>query len=155
MNDDTTDARYRGNYGVMFYRNFRYQEAVEQLKLAVKGGTTEDGFPILALALNDDPRIAEFYYTYGLALARTNQCGEALQISQNLQSRYPVEIAADDPTAQIILEAANTIITVHEENLANPPTEMPLSTEPGTAISPEPTETPEPEMPEMEATSTP
>jgi tetratricopeptide (TPR) repeat protein len=154
VKDGKTVARYRGNYGVMFYRNFRYLEAVEQLKLAVIGGTTEDGFPIQGLALNDDPRIAEFYYTYGLALARTNQCGEALPIAQNLQSKYPVEIAADNPTAQLILEAANTIITVCEENLANPPTEMPLSTEDEAVASPEPTETPEPEMPEMESTAT-
>jgi tetratricopeptide (TPR) repeat protein len=152
VENDKTDPRYRGHYGVMFYRNFRYSEAVEQLKLAVEGGTTEDGFPIQALSLNDDPRIAEFFYTYGLALARTYQCREALPIAQNLQSKYPVEIAEEDPTAQIILEAAASIITICEENLTNPPTTTPAADE-STSL-PEQTQTPEPD-PEMEITATP
>jgi hypothetical protein len=110
-----------------------------QLALAVEGGRTEDSFPIKPLTLNDDPRIAEFFFTYGLALARTNQCGKALPISQTLQTKFP----SDD----IVMEAANSIVQICQENLDNPATETPVATEAATAL-PEATDTPE-------ATSTP
>jgi tetratricopeptide (TPR) repeat protein len=148
VNDDKTAARLRGNYGVMFYRNFRYTEAVEQLSLAVKGGRTEDGFPVQPIALNDDPRIAEFYFTYGLGLARTNQCGEALPIAQTLQSKFPAD--------EIVLEAANAIIQICQENLENPPVvDTPIVTEESTVTPslPDATDTPEPDMMEETATS--
>jgi tetratricopeptide (TPR) repeat protein len=139
VKDDPTEPRYRGNYGVMYYRNFKYAEAVQQLALAVEGGKTDDGFPIKPVALNDDPRVAEYFFTYGLALARTNQCGKALPISQTLQSKFP----SDD----IVMEAANSIIQICQENLDNPPTDTPIATGEATAV-PEATDTPE-------ATSTP
>jgi tetratricopeptide (TPR) repeat protein len=144
VKDGPTEPRYRGNYGVMFYRNFKYAEAVQQLSLAVDGGKTEDGFPIQPLALNDDPRIAEFYFTYGLALARTNQCGQALPIAQTLQTKYP----EDD----IVLEAASSIIQICQENLDNPAVDTAIPTEESTAL-PETTATPEAiSTPEVTAT---
>jgi tetratricopeptide (TPR) repeat protein len=118
MKDRPTDPRYRGNYGVMFYRNFYYTDAVRELGLAVNGGTTEDGFPIQAMELTTDPRVAEFFFTYGLALARTDQCGQALPLAQTLQTKFP----ADD----IVLEAANAIITICQENLDNPAVDTPV-----------------------------
>ena len=66
VKDRPTDPALRGNYGVMYYRNFQYTEAVQQLSLAVNGGKTENGLPIQGLPLTNDPRIAEYYYTYGL-----------------------------------------------------------------------------------------
>jgi tetratricopeptide (TPR) repeat protein len=147
VNDDLTNPRYRGNYGVMFYRNFKYAEAVEQLSLAVNGGTTEDGFPIQGMALNDDPRIAEFYFTYGLALARTNQCGQALPIAQTLQTNFPED--------EIVLEAATAIIAICQENLENPAVDTPVATEEGTAVL-EMTDTPQvTDVPEVIPTATP
>ena len=92
------------------------------------------GFPIQPLALNDDPRIGEFYFTYGLALARTNQCGQALPIAQTLQSRFP----AEDEMNAVILEAADSIIQICQENLDNPVTPTAEST-----TLPEATDTPE------------
>ncbi len=139
VKDGPTEPRYRGNYGVMFYRNFKYAEAVQQLSLAVNGGKTEDGFPIKPMALNDDPRIGEFYFTYGLALARTNQCGQALPIAQTLQTKFP----EDD----IVLEAASSIIQICQENLDNPAVDTAVPTGEATTL-PEATATPE-------ATSTP
>ncbi|MGE5463580.1 MAG: tetratricopeptide repeat protein [Syntrophothermus sp.] len=138
VKDNPIEARYRGNYGVMFYRNFKYQEAVQQLGLAIDGGKNENGFPIKPIALNDDPRIAEYYFTYGLALARTNQCGKALPISQTLQSRFP----ADDPQNDVILEAASSIIQICEENLNNPAVDTPTPASEATSL-PEVTDTPE------------
>jgi tetratricopeptide (TPR) repeat protein len=128
IKDKPTEARYRGNYGVMFYRNFFYTDALKQLGLAVNGGKTDDGFPIQGLALTDDPRIAEYYFTYGLVLARTNQCGQALQISQTLQTKFP----ADDPANEVTLEAANKIIEICQENLDNPAVDTPAPTDDGT-----------------------
>jgi tetratricopeptide (TPR) repeat protein len=121
MKDRPTDPRYRGNYGVMFYRNFYYTDAVRELGLAVNGGTTEEGFPIQGMELTTDPRVAEFFFTYGLALARTDQCGQALPLAQTLQTKFP----ADD----IVLEAANAIITICQENLDNPAVDTPVPAE--------------------------
>jgi hypothetical protein len=61
----------------------------------------------------DSPRIAEYYFTYGLALARTNQCGEALQIAQLIISRVPAD--------ELSVENANAIISRCEANLSTPP----------------------------------
>jgi len=126
VKDNATNPRYRGNYGVMFYRNFKYAEAVEQLALAINGGKSEDGFPIQPLSLNDDPRIAEFYFTYGLGLARTNQCGRALPIAQTLQSNFPED--------EIVMEAVNTIIQICQENLENPAVDTPTALGDETAL---------------------
>lgn len=70
-----------GNLGLIFWRNKQYLDAVDQLRLAVRGGTTPEGVAVTGLEL-DYNRIGEFYQVYGLALAKTNQCGEALQIAQ-------------------------------------------------------------------------
>jgi tetratricopeptide (TPR) repeat protein len=142
VKDGPTDPRYRGNWGVMYYRNFKYAEAVKQLGLATDGGTNEEGFPVKPIALNDDPRIAEFFFTYGLALARTNDCGKALPIAQTLQSRFPAE--AESETNAVILEAADSIIQICQENLDNPVTPTLESTDqPESTETPEPTSTPE------------
>jgi hypothetical protein len=83
----------------------------------------------------------EYYYTYGLALARTNQCGEALKIAQQIQT-----VASEDENA---LFAAEETIRICEENLANPPTDVPIEEAIATeeAVMPEAAnETPVPEM---------
>ena len=123
VKDKPADPRFRGNYGVMFYRNYFYPKAVEQLSLAVNGGRTENGLPIQGLPLSNDTRVAEFYYTYGLAMARVNQCGEALKMSQTLQANL-----SNDENASA---AATEIINICEENLNNPvvDTETPIPTE--------------------------
>lgn len=110
------NASLRGNYGVMYFRNFLYDEAAEQLSLVVNGGRTEEGAEITPISLSDSPLVVEYYFTYGLALARTYQCGEALQIAQKIQT----VVAEDDETA---LFAASEIIRICEENLENPPAE--------------------------------
>jgi len=118
VKDKPTDARLRANYGVMFYYNFFYTKAAEQLKLALNGGRTEDGFPIQGIPLSDDLRIAEYYYTYGFALARTNQCGDALRIVQALRTNV-----AENET---VTNAADSITQICEENLNNPVVDTPV-----------------------------
>lgn len=110
VQDRPDSASLRGNLGVMYYRNFLWPEAIQQLGYAIYGGLTEDGLEIEGISLVNDPLVAEYYYTYGLALARTNQCGEALPIAQMIQSRVPTDENA--------IFAADEIIRICSENLA-------------------------------------
>jgi tetratricopeptide (TPR) repeat protein len=145
VKDRPTDPNLRGNHGVMLFRNFQYDQAVEQLKLAVTGGTTEEGLPIIGLALAAGGRVVEYYYTYGLALARTNQCGEALKIAQQLQTAV-----SEDENAAF---AAEETIRICQENLENPPTDV--ATEEDVAVDESATPEVETETPAPEMTATP
>lgn len=133
VENEPQDAYLHGNYGVMLYRNLFWAEAVTELGLAIKGGTAENGFEITGIPLVNEPRVAEYYFTYGLALARTNECGEALQITQLLQSRV-----SSDENAMF---AAEETVRICQENLDNPGAE---TSTPGAV---EETETPEAETP--------
>ena len=97
--------------------------------------------PITGLSIAAGGRAVEYHYTYGLALARTNQCGEALKLSQQIQSAVPTDENA--------VFAAEEMVRICEENLANPPEDTPVPTEVEETVEPA-TETPAPE-----ATSTP
>lgn len=113
--NDPADTNLRGNLGVMYYRNAYWPEAVKELSYVVKGGLSEDGYQMEFMNLAPgSPRIAEYYFTYGLALARTNQCGEALQIAQLIISRIPAD--------ELAVENANEITNRCQENLNAPPT---------------------------------
>jgi hypothetical protein len=96
----------------MYYRNFFYDKAVEQLDLAINGGRTEEGDVITGLPLTDDPLVAEYYFTYGLGLARTDKCGEALLIAQKLETNL-----SEDENA---IFAASEIARICQEALDNP-----------------------------------
>jgi tetratricopeptide (TPR) repeat protein len=110
VNNRPDDASLRGNLGVLYYLNYSWPEAVQQLGYTIYGGTTEDGVEIKAIPLVDDVFVAEYYYTYGLSLARINQCGEAIQLAQTIQSRLP----AND----VALAKADEIIQICTENLS-------------------------------------
>jgi hypothetical protein len=56
----------------------------------------------------------EFYYTYGLALARLNQCGEAVQIAQTI-----LQTVMDDETS---VYNAHEMINICQTNLGVTPT---------------------------------
>lgn len=120
VQDRPDSASLRGNLGVMYYRNFLWPEAIQQLGYTIYGGKTEDGVEIEGIPLVNDVRVAEYYYTYGLALARTNQCGEALPIAQMLQSRIPANENA--------VSAASEIGRICEEQLSNPSANVPVPT---------------------------
>jgi tetratricopeptide (TPR) repeat protein len=110
VQDRPDSASLRGNLGVLYYLNFQWPEAIQQLGYTIYGGVTEDGVEIEGIPLVDDVFVTEYYYTYGLALARTNQCGEALTLAQMLQSRLP----ANDT----VLGKADEIINICSENLS-------------------------------------
>jgi len=80
-----TNPRLRGYLGIMYYRNGDLDEAIEQLALAVKGGQDAEGNLVEGLPL-DYGKVAEFYYFYGFALAKSNRCAEAVPIFQSLIS---------------------------------------------------------------------
>jgi len=118
--DNPADTNLRGNLGVMYYRNSYWPEAVSEFKYVVNGGFTEDGVQLDAIQLTpDSPRVAEYYFTYGLALSRVNQCGEALRIAQMIIARVPSD--------ELAVENANAINSNCEENLEQTTT-PPLST---------------------------
>ena len=138
------DANLRGNLGVMYYRNLLWSDAVRELGLAVFGGTAKlnnvgadgkDTVEVKGIPLSDSQLVAEFYFTLGLALARTNQCGEALQLVQELQSKVP--------TDQVAMDAANKTIGICQENLNNPAVDTPTPTL-ESPVTPAETETPVP-----------
>jgi len=91
VDKDPNNPRLHGNLGRMYYRNGEIEKAINELRLAVQGGLTEDGVVVKGLPLDDpnDDRVVEFYYTYGLALAKGGQCDLANQIFQLLLNIKP------------------------------------------------------------------
>jgi tetratricopeptide (TPR) repeat protein len=73
---DPSNPRLHGNLGRMYFKNNENLKAIEELRLAVQGGVTEDGTVVEGIQIDDrnDVRVIEFYYTYGLALAIDGQC---------------------------------------------------------------------------------
>ena len=73
--------------------------------------------------------MAEYYYTYGLSLARQGDCGEALQISQLLVQGVPNDETAvynAEAIIEICQEVANSPIAPQEpEVTATPEGDMP------------------------------
>ena len=123
VNDNPTDANLRGNLGVMYYRNFQWPDAVEQLKIVVAGGATDDNQPIEPIELANDTRIAEYYFTYGLVLARLNRCGEALQIAQQIVARVPTDDIAVANAQEIVNICQQALIASPTPDLLTIPTE--------------------------------
>ncbi len=79
-------------------------------------------------------RLAEYYFTYGLALARTNKCGDALNIARTILERIPAD--------ELAVENANAIISKCEQNLVQTPEPLPTSPEAAPVSTETPTPTP-------------
>jgi tetratricopeptide (TPR) repeat protein len=93
---DPANPRLHGDLGRMLYKAAQYPEALVELRLAIEGGETAEGVRVDGLPLAPgDERVVEFYYTYGLALAKTSQCEDAVQLFQALLLGVP-----DDETAR-------------------------------------------------------
>jgi tetratricopeptide (TPR) repeat protein len=123
-NEPTNPIRW-GNWGIALYKNLQYQESIDAFRYAIRGGQTEDGVVVNGLALDYDN--AEYFYMYGLALANTRQCSEALPIFQAL--------IANVPTDEIAIGNADAGIEICEQY---------VSSEPATGLQPvELTPTPE------------
>jgi tetratricopeptide (TPR) repeat protein len=138
VQNNPSDANLRGNLGVMYYRNLYWPESVTELDYVVNGGFTEEGDRIDAINLVPDARIAEYYFTYGLGLARLNRCGEALKIAQTLVARVPAD--------ELAVANANEIISRCQQNLVETPIPLQTPTDAESA-STESSETPSDETP--------
>lgn len=85
-----SDPYLYGNLGVMHYRRGDYPRAVQALRLAVQGGAAESGEVVEGLPLSYWP-VSEYYYMYGLALARQGQCSQALPIASAVMESVAIE----------------------------------------------------------------
>jgi len=129
---EPTDPYMYGNLGTMYYKNRQYEDAIKPLKMAVSGGTADSGEVVKGLPL-DYGRIAEYYFTYGLALADLGLCGDALPISQTL-----MEGVKND---EVSVFNAQEIINICSGNPTNPEDINPVNT-PAAGLS-APVSTPE------------
>jgi tetratricopeptide (TPR) repeat protein len=102
---DPANPRLRGNLGRMYYHNGVLDEAIVQFNLEIRGGQSDEGVWVEGLPLKkEDFRIVEFYYTYGLALAKRNSCEEAIQIFEAILQTVPEdEIAVFNAREGLIL----------------------------------------------------
>ncbi len=130
VKDDPESAILHGNLGVMYYHNFLWPEAAQELSLAIYGGNLGEDQEVEGIPLANDARSSEYYFTYAIVLSRLNRCGEALQIAQ--------QIIGTIPSNELAVFNANEAINLCQENLDSPPT-------PTEEIIPEATETPTPE----------
>jgi tetratricopeptide (TPR) repeat protein len=139
VTNDPASANLRGNLGVTYYRNNYFTEAITELRYVVDGGVTDTGDKIKAVNLApNDLRTAEYYAVYGLALARVNQCGDALEVARTMLERIPADENAVDN--------ANTIISRCQQNLDGTPDPLltPLGVDSALTETPVPSTTPTP-----------
>ncbi len=135
VTNNPVDTNLHGNLGVMYYRNSYLTEAVEQFGYVVNGGFTTDGKQIQPIELiPNNVRIAEYYSMYGLALAKTNKCGDALDIARLIFERLRTDEDA--------VFNANAIITRCQQNLEQTAVPNPTSTETAPASDATPIPTP-------------
>jgi tetratricopeptide (TPR) repeat protein len=118
---DPSNARLWGNLGVMYYRNAELSKAIPALALVVKGGKTEDGVTVEGLPLGYNT-VAQYYWFYGFALAKSNRCEEAVPVFQALLNGVP--------DYELAVENAKAGIELCQEKLGTPlaPTETPTPT---------------------------
>lgn len=107
-----SNPRLHGNLGFMYYKNAEYDKALEELTLAVRGGTTAGGVAVEGLPLSPGRVADEYYSFYGLVLARRNQCDEAVPVFELILQT----IGAD----QIAFYNANEGIAFCQANLGTP-----------------------------------
>lgn len=107
--------------GTLYFKSGDYNTSIKPLRLAVKGGYTDDGVQVTGLPLENDLTSINLYSRYGLALANVGECGEALQISQAIFQTVP-----DDENAAY---NAQVMIDTCRDQVDNPPEATPSVTE--------------------------
>jgi len=119
----------QGLLGTLYFKNFQFTESIPYLRLAMRGGYTEEGVQVPPMELNrQDAASVAYFSRLGISLANVGQCGEALQVAQELLQRIP----DDENTAY----NAQVMIDTCRELAENPP--------PAATAEPEATETPAP-----------
>jgi len=120
VKDSPTDASLRGNYGTILYYIPDWAEAAVQLGLAILGGQTPEGQTIEPISFTTNTRVAEYYYTYALTLARLSRCGESIQIANVVLGRVPAN--------EIAVANANEAIKICANQTSAPATPQPTPT---------------------------
>lgn len=131
MKVEPSNPKLHGNLGVMYYRNQEFSKAAKELELAVRGGTTDDGTTVQGLPL-DYGSVAQYYWFYGFALAKTNRCNEAVQVFQTLISGVPDDaLAVENANAglELCMELAATSTPGQAETVSPEVSETPLPSE--------------------------
>jgi tetratricopeptide (TPR) repeat protein len=96
------DPRLHGLLGVMYYHNNQFEKALPELNLAIAGGTTDQG-TVAGIPL-DRGTIGEYYWTYGLALAKLDRCDEAVPLFRLVLAGIPDdELAAANATEGLVI----------------------------------------------------
>lgn len=105
VNLEPSDAGLHGDLGISYFKNAEFEEAVAELSLAVRGGTTTGGATVLGLPIDpESPRVVSFYYTLGLALAQLDRCDEASPIFEALLRGVPDdEVAVANATEGLVM----------------------------------------------------
>lgn len=114
---ESENPRLHGNLGVMYYKNNQLPEAIQELGLAIRGGTLEDGQAVVGLPLNYGI-VAEYYAIFGLALAKSGHCDEAVPIFQAIRSGVPED--------EINVYNAEQGMILCQEGIGESPTEEPI-----------------------------
>jgi tetratricopeptide (TPR) repeat protein len=110
VNQAPLDPRYHGLLGVMLYQNSQFQESLPELELAIAGGTVEAG-TVVGLPLENTWPISEYYWTYGLALAKTGQCPKAIPVFRLLEQELTGDEVAMANVAEGLAICKETVTT--------------------------------------------
>ncbi|MGE5251284.1 MAG: hypothetical protein ACM3QS_13845, partial [Bacteroidota bacterium] len=71
------------------YKNNDYAAAIDELALAINGGTTADGLVVAPLDHSaTETWINKYYYAYALSLAQVNRCGEVILLTQRIRDYF-------------------------------------------------------------------
>ena len=112
VSNDPQDPYLIGNLGLMLYRNFEWPEAIEQLRLAINGGTNADGLVIEPLELTgDDLYITQYYSAFALVLANTNHCNEVINVSKTILEKVPSDEDAVFNANEAMRICADSLLT--------------------------------------------
>jgi len=121
--DDPSNPLLYGYLGLVYWKQQQYYDAVDALRLSVRGGVNKDGVVVEGMPL-DYGRVGEYYYTYGLALSKLGQCGEALQIAQAVATN----LRNDEISVYNAQEVINTCERLAKEGKSDVPTQVPTIT---------------------------
>jgi tetratricopeptide (TPR) repeat protein len=112
VSNDPTDPYLVGNLGLMLYRNFEWPEAINQLGLAINGGTNADGLVIKPLVLTgDDLYITQYYSAYALVLANTNRCSDVINVAKTILEKVPSDEDAVYNANEAMRICADSLLT--------------------------------------------
>jgi len=121
VQQDPSDPMLYGYLGTIYFRAQNWNSAVKALRYTIRGGAAETSqgelVEVKPIGMNEDT--LALFARFGIALARTGQCGEGLEISQQLLQAFP-----DDETN---VYNANEIVAICSGTTQATPTPPPGS----------------------------